>query len=246
MKKMFYLSLFLIIGSFSANANIGYLNVDGFYINGKNYSEIQIKEYRRGIKVRGLNWRRPNKWIKFERINRKRFVDCDNNQMVLNRNRRGDFTFILKDRFGQRTKFRRVNSYNRNNCGGIGDGYFYDGNGYNDHDFNRRDKRSNNGRNTDKYRFNDNSKGSNNSGFRIEGTYSTRDGRSIAIVETRRGFKAKFSGDRTWKSYEKKNNRFIDKDGNSYTLQDDGGLIWKGKYSGKRIELSKVSDEVNY
>ena len=242
MKRIFYLSLFLLISLSTTKANSPYL-LEGIYTNPDTYEEIIVRSNQRGLRIQGLSRRNPGKWIRFVRNGRTRFIDRNGNKLRITGSRNGYTTIIFNPRRGPNRIYQAgIWRDNRNSCGtfsGRNGGRYY---GYDhldrDRDWDRRRRYDDfNGRDD----FNNN--GFNGSYF-FEGTYKTRDGRSIAILDTRTGFKAKFRGERTWKRYERKGDRFVDNDGNFYRVTSQNKLIWHGKFSGKQIEVIKESDEV--
>jgi hypothetical protein len=222
-------------------------SLNGIFTDVDNYREILVKTYKRGIKIKGIQKRHPHKWVKFERENRYVFVDRNGNHVKLRDRRRGA-QIIYKSRRGNTRIFQEGvirNSYG-NSCRSdynfdnrhdhFGSGYNY--NDYSDRGYGSYDHNSDYGDRSDRHnRINRSS---------FEGTYETAKGRKIAILNTRTGFKAKFSGERVWKSYDKVNERFEDRDGNYYILSGPKRMQWNGKYSGKKREITKISDEVRY
>ena len=237
MKRIFYLSLFLFISLTTTKANSPYL-LEGIYTNPETYEEIVVRSNHRGLEIQGLSQRNPGKIIRFVKNGRTRFIDRNGNKLRISGSRNGYTTIIFNPRRGPNRIYQAgIWRNKRNSCGTFSDrngGRYY---GYDhldrDIDWGRR-RGYNDFDNRDRY----------NNSFSMQGTYETRDGRRIAILNTRTGFKAKFRGDRIWKRYERKGERFVDRDGNFYQISSHNKLIWNGKYSGKQIELTKQSDEV--
>ncbi len=263
MKKMIYLSLLFLLTLNNLKANDG-IGLEGFYTNPQTYSEIEVDIYNKGIKVRGIDRKHPYKWVKFRRVNRYVFADGRGTEIkIKNRDRHGEPRLLVRGRRGD------LNVYNRGvihhshrphtTCTTIID-HRSDWDNYDDYDneyYKRRgyDNRTDNGSRKDRYQNNDNYNdgydqsqgfGDNYSNKRLEGTYVTNDGRHIALLETRDGFKAKFEGDRNWKSYTRQNENFVDHDGNFYRLSGVNEMKWTGKYSGKVVIIKKIDDKVQF
>ncbi len=99
---------------------------------------------------------------------------------------------------------------------------------------------------------NDNSNSENLSVSNIIGTWKTKDNRytTVAIIDTRDGIKAKFSGSTKWVDYKvskMRPNEYIDSKGNRYVFNSSGKSTWYPADSKlKSIELEKIDSEVRY
>ena len=84
----------------------------------------------------------------------------------------------------------------------------------------------------------------------IEGSWAADKSIIIAIVKTRDGLKAKYSGTTRWVSYQAVNNRrdeFVDDNGNRYIFHNNTSATWYPKdQRNQAIPLKKISDEVKY
>jgi hypothetical protein len=176
------------------------------------------------------------------------FADNRGNRIRIESRHRGIDRLIFKSRRGHVDVYRRgvIHQNPYNSCEPFGNGWStYDRDWYRSYDDNNRNDRRRYQNDYDRY-TDRNREGGFSSFSVIEGTYQSDNNRLIAIVSTRDGFKAKFSGERTWKNYVRNGDTFFDSDGNSYIRSNDNVLIWKGKYSGNTIRLEKIDDEVRF
>lgn len=227
--------------------------IEGIYTNIQSYMEIQVDLNRKGMSIRGLDRRYPNRWTKFRQIYRDVYADRNGNEVKLKGvNRYGDTRLLIRDRRGRVDVFTRgiIHHRNRTTCTTIIDyNHEWDDHRYQDNPYFDRRKQRRSDIDNDYYdnrRYEDNRQSDYNRSSSLEGTYKTNDGRFIAILETRDGFKAKFKGERNWKNYIRQGDRFVDNDGNQYTTSRAGELNWQGKYSKKNILITKVGDEVAF
>ena len=180
---------------------------------------------------------------RFRRRGRATFEDRYGNQLTVKR-RGHEVAIFIYNRRGFTDVYFKVND--RNQCGHNNNYKSRIRRGHHDRgqSYRSQDLRSRQG--VDGYQDFGEDRSTSRFDFELEGTYQAEDGRIIAIVETRDGFRAKFSGDKIWKDYKQEGNRYQDVDGNTYELQQDLTLMWKGRYSGKSIIVRKISDEVRY
>lgn len=84
----------------------------------------------------------------------------------------------------------------------------------------------------------------------IEGSWIADKSIVIAMVKTRDGLKAKYSGTTRWVSYQADNNRkdeFVDDKGNRYVFHSHTSATWySNDHRNQVIPLKKISDEVKY
>ena len=84
----------------------------------------------------------------------------------------------------------------------------------------------------------------------IEGSWAAENSIIIAMLKTRDGLKAKYSGTTRWVSYQSVNNRkneFVDNNGNRYVFHNNISATWYPKdQRNQAIPLKKISDDVKY
>ena len=226
-------------------------HLEGVYINDIDLQRIEVIQSRNFLKVQGIYPSHPHRWVKFRSVGVNRFVDRHGNRLAISMDAFGYPLIDVRYHRGGCAVYkylppRNVHDHichsgcNHGTCMTPNQIEYYD------------DRLSNRNRsygNRRTYDFNDRNRLENHdqrSSRNIEGTYLDPNNRQIAIVLTRTGFKAKFSGERTWKDYTKTGNRFLDENGNSYEWLDNGVLKWEGRSSGHQILIRKISDDVKY
>jgi hypothetical protein len=248
--------------------------IEGYWYNPRLRESIRIVEYRNDIIVKGLF--SENRSTRFIKIGRRTYEDregnlllCeDKNTILIKRWRARDYMRFDKvdDRRG-RSEWYSYHDYD-DHCDDH-DGWHedrahssYDRDRYKDYEhYRNREKRDvyregNRYRdNDDKYNRNDKQHNKyNNKDINLSaviGTWEVKNDRfnSVAIIDTRDGIKAKFSGTSNWISYTRSSrlNEYIDARGNRYIFEEEDKVKWYPIDKDRKVlELKKVSNEVNY
>jgi hypothetical protein len=208
------------------------------------YGNLLICEDRNTIKLK--RWRTRD-YIRFDKIDEHRgrndwyrYHDYDDN--CDDRNRHSGYDDRYRDDRYRDNRYRDEKGYN--------DRYYNDN--YRNDNFDRYpkdDKR----KNIPDYNNSDyQSRSIDFSNSRLIGTWEgkNRSFGTVAIIDTRDGLKAKFSGTTNWVTYTKSTSRpneYIDDRGNRYIFDEDNDGKWFPSDKDKKvIELKKISDEVKY
>jgi hypothetical protein len=205
---------------------------------------IKIKERRDVLIVKGLG--DCNNTQVFERINRKSYVDNDGNLLIADKC--NVLVFIPnRGRHHREIVFEKRNNDHHDAWFNNDDDDHYDRNRGKKHGSWNEDRYSN-----DSYGQGQPYEGKwNNYEKSVTGTWDAgfRD-KSIAIIDTRDGLKAKFSGTTKWVDYVQSRQNpyeFIDNKGNKYIFKGDGKASWISiDRSIKEIYLTKVSDDTRF
>lgn len=240
-----FLSFALLVLPFLAFANeTGRQDLSGNWYSKRISENIKIVEKRDVLIVKGLG--DCNDTRVFERINKRSFVDkvgnlliaehCDVLVFIPNQGRhRREIIFEKRKNDCHDNWFDRDDDdhYDRDNKRDRG---YWNDNRYDDGSYGQRQSSDGKWNNYEK-----NVSGTWDAGFRDK---------SIAIIDTRDGLKAKFSGTTRWVEYvQNKHNpfEFSDDRGNKYVFSGSGKASWIPiDRSMKEIYLTKISDETQF
>jgi hypothetical protein len=225
--------------------------MEGYYYNPRLRESIRIIEHRNDVIVKGLF--SDSRLVRFNKINKNTYEDrygnlliCeDRNTIKIKRWRTRDYIrFDKVDDHRGRSDWHRYHDYD-DICDDRYDHYH----GYRDDDRYRGSK-------YDRDDIRKNPEYTSRSRIipidRLVGTWEVIHGNfnDVAIIDTRDGLKAKFSGTTNWVSYIKsttRKNEYLDDRGNRYVFDDDRFAKWYPADKGKTvIEMRKVSSEVRY
>jgi hypothetical protein len=217
MKKFYLLTTLLIVFAGSLFSNHKHEFLEGKYFNRAYGIDIKVKSTRAGVKVKGLPGRRG--YVHFFQAQRGHFFETHGpsiisfygrNEVVFKRTRRSrSLSFIKKDNRGHQYRFyndkngRRNNSYYLPQKEPRGRDNIWENEDFgNDHYSIRKS---------------------------IIGEWYSNDLRKLVIIEEHEyGIKARLSGDKKWTEYEPLSREtFIDKKGNTYSLNRSDQLVWK-------------------
>lgn len=259
--------VFLLAVSIQLYANDNFSGrLTGYWVNPVFDEAIKIVDMRDGILVKGLF--NTNRNIFFERINKNKFIDCKRNIIRIED---GRTLMFISRRSNEYIRFEKI--YNDRSRGHCNDDYY---DPYDYPDKNGKYKNKNKGRSRDKNYDDDDEYGDDYRNFKdyddnylskkndkskvesrtkiidhlnesINGTYEVKGSKeTVAITDTREGFKAKFSGSKNWVNYTRISNKeFEDEKGNKYILNGKN-LNWISKDSKKNFYLEKISDDIKY
>jgi len=240
MKRIFYLSLLLVIPFLASADHVGEF-LEGRWINPYFGEQIKIKTKRNYIRVKGLP--RQRGYQDFRPIRRGVFEDHFGNRLYVESQHEVDYVDrYTRDRI---TFLKRgfhehhvCNSACRNGYGSYNDGYY---NNHPDRNYDRNRNRNNRNRNHDRYDDRSyNGYGYNNLG--INGRYFVRELDEYVVIEkTHRGLRAQRKGEK-WVEFtqnEIRKNEYIDREGNKYNVRLDGSMYWTSKSGKTTFNLSK-------
>ena len=251
MRKSFLFLLVLILPLFTYADDHGRDLLTGYWLNPKLDVSIKVKQRADVLLVKGLMGNRETEI--FEQVCKDKFVDHRGNTLIIENHN----TLVFEKRNGRKyLRFRKINDDDRNYGHGKNrgnrwdeDDHFFD----NDNNYPQKGDRQN-----DRDRYDDESSRNNrqNNGWdnnnyasRVSGTWTDRE-HTVAIVDTRDGLKAKFSGSDKWVDYTMDRSgygTFVDKKGNRYVFKNDNEVIWTSADRNKKdIVLRRLSNEVKY
>lgn len=230
--KIFTLSLLLVL-PFLMSAN----HIEGKFTSTDHHVRVKIKDYRHGIKIKGLVSRH---YVKFRYVRTNTYADYYGNmvkvvgphKVVFRSSNWSDKISLYRQGHEPRIKYKRRNP----------------GKSYGDNDWDEGNTYGRNNNTTYGRKFNSNESYINVS--QLEGTWeSKRPNKEVAILETRQGFKVKFSGDRKWTNFEstaQDNTSFSDRKGNKYYVISSNEMEWSDRKGNKIIRIRKISNDVRY
>jgi hypothetical protein len=262
MRAIFKIATLLFISITSVLAGI-----DGYYYNPRLHESIRIIEHNRDVVIKGLF--NDNRITRFEKVRGRTYEDrygnilvCeDRNTVKLKRWRTRDYIrFDKVDDHRGRDDWHRYHDYDDDcDVDRRYDDRYDNRHGHHEHYDNRRydnydskDKEYKSDRKNDYYRGDQSIAFNSGSSTRFVGTWDVKNGNynSVAIIDTREGLKAKFSGTTNWVNYtqsQSRSNEYIDDRGNRYIFDRDDEGKWFPADKGKKvIDLKKVSNEVRY
>lgn len=236
MNRIYFFFILILLPVFlfaESNQNI----VSGKWYNPYIDRQIVILAFRDGIKVKGIHSK--NGWTFFDRMGSRIFYDVYGNKIRLfghdqilytDRRKKVRLTFILLNSYQNQDRQK----YNRG----------HDSNEYYNEDDQRFSDRKNDfseqndhhGKLKNEFEPND-----------LEGTWKVKDfSKTVYIVETRDGIKARFSDEKKWFTYHRvsyDSAGFVSDEGHEYIYNGDGKLIWMDKTKAKKFYLTKISDQ---
>lgn len=205
-------------------------HIEGRFTSIDHHVRVKIKDYRHGIKIKGLVTRN---YVKFRYVRPNTYSDYYGNmvkivgphKIVFRSNNWTDKISLYRNGYEPKVKYRK-RKLNR-----------FEGTFYGD-------------------KNNDNTYGRNEYGesykrlSQLEGTWeSNKPNKEIVILETRNGIKVKFVGEKKWTRFDNVSydNRILkDKKGNEYSIISPDKLEWRDRHGDRTISLRKISDEVRY
>lgn len=236
MKNVFVLLSLIFFGAMSLHAS----PVEGRFTTATKQVVIKIKDHRQGIRVKGLF---NNRYVTFRAITFDTYTDQVGNVIrVVNPNH----LIYTSRRIGDRISFfrngivpvevytnRSRNLDNRYDRNPAGRSY---GPGPSDRSYG-----SNSGERSSR---------NNLSLKELEGTWkSDRPDRELVILQTRDGFKVKFSGERDWVDFAQQSQDqsiFRDKKGNEYRYLNNGDLEWRSYKGDGGVIIRKISSTLKF
>lgn len=227
MKKLLYLTWMLLIPVITfANVNDHNIEINGKWISVEYGEAIRIQDWRQGIKV---NDSYTNKWIKYRRDGKRRFIsDCGRTIKVLD-----ERNIAFKNgRLAPAIIFRRAVLVVPNYSCGVGNNItVYEHGRVDDHIHNRNS--------------NYNGRGIHNNIKNLEGLYYNDHLRhEFILLEDRNGIKTKIKGDSEWHFYRLTKQRgevYVDRIGNQIRRTDSNEIEWRGTQGGVQV-LRKISN----
>ena len=213
---IFYLLLAILPGNLLSTTDYSH-RLSGLWANRYGDITLEIKSWRKGIKVRQRSAYDKGKWRKYYRMGYGVFDDCKGRVVIVER--RGLITW-RNNRRGRSIRLHRYDDFNR----GYGDDRFRRSRDRYDYESSSRSNRS---RRSDYY-TND----------YIGNWYCSERDLDLEIIVYGTGFRARRPrGD--WIYYDRvSNNRYHDRNGNSYYM-DNGELYWESSNRRNRLKFSK-------
>lgn len=231
------ISWLFFAGLVSATPPSHQFQLDGSWYHKKSNNWIEIRDEGRYISVMGLP---PQGKVKiFEKQWKDVYVDKKGNKISIES---PHLILYLHRSSGNVISFERPAKAHgtHNGCDDANDSRWYDRNdGYNSG--RPKPHHGSNDTHTSNNRFN---------GSDLEGTWQAPGGTDIAMVVTRDGLKAKYSGTTRWVDYRStgnKGNEFEDDKGNRYIFHSASAATWYPSNRSKDpIELKKTDNQVKY
>ena len=212
---------------------------DGIWFHPDLKTNIRAKTYYDGIKVQGIHKR--GKWVYFERCGLNSFCDRydnlikfrDKNKLVYyNRRSKSKFTFYpIHDKI----EIRQNEERRDDNYDSYSDLENYDIKGESDTFSKDRTKNDYPAKDTQLTSF-----------ISPEGTWRVNDpNKTVFIVDTRDGIKARFSDDKSWFIFKNdpiKSGTYISEAGHRYEYIDDNNMVWIDKNGQRKYRLERIKD----
>jgi hypothetical protein len=245
MRYLIFCIAFLILPQFVlARDNDHHHSLSGYWYNKTSLVSIKVKEKKDGLMVIGLEGFRGT-WI-FDRIDSRCFIDRRGNRFILDQ-----FDVLLfmpiKCKQTRITAFEKIEDAMYDHC--KTDRFYGDREELQDNG--NRHSGSLNERSTDYKSAKDDIKNWPDYATTINGTWLPDKGnKSVVMVDTREGLRAKFTGTSHWVDYTQSTlipYEFIDIAGNKYTFDRAGNATWVPNERTKgMVHLKKVSDDPQF
>lgn len=229
----FILILFPVFLFAESNQHI----VSGKWYNPYIDRQIVVLAFPDGIKVKGIHSKYG--WTFFDRRGSGTFYDVYGNKIRLfghdqilytDRRKKVRLSFILLNTYKNQDRQRYKRGDDKSDYYNKYDQKFSD----KEDDFSEQNDHNGN----QKYEIEPND---------LEGTWKVKDfSKTVYIVETRDGIKARFSDEKKWFTYHRSSHDsagFVSDEGYQYIYTGDGKLIWIDKTQAKKFYLTKISDQ---